>query len=359
MLFFKELTGFQARSLIDLQQIYEAWHAADEEMRNRFAGHMRWREKGGRDYLFRKIGNREIGLGVKSPATELAYQSFTSGREIARERLSGLVMAMDTQAAVARSVGLGRVPVLVARLLRLLEKTKILGHLRIVGTNAMFAYEALAGIRVSGEVLATGDIDLLLDARRRLRLTAGKSETPTVIGLLRQLDHSFATIPGKPYRVANKDGFMVDLIRPETRPPWKREPGAEPLTPEDLAASPIQGLQWLVHAPPVETVVIDERGYPAPIVVPDPRIWLLHKLWLSNRHMRQEEKKRRDLLQAEMTWRMVTEHLPQYPLDDGFAATLPKALRIQFETLRPQAPTLSQRDVDDLDAGSQPDEPGW
>ncbi|KIN71136.1 DUF3620 domain containing protein [Sulfitobacter guttiformis KCTC 32187] len=47
---------------------------------------------------------------------------------------------------------------------------------RVVGTNALYAYEALAGVRFEEAMAATGDIDTLLDDRNRMRLIADTKE---------------------------------------------------------------------------------------------------------------------------------------------------------------------------------------
>lgn len=339
---FREITSTQAQSAIDLRQTFEAWYAADRDSAHQFAGSMRWQARGGVEYLMRKVGISEKSLGRRAPETERTYSAFMEGREAARERLTGLTNALDTQAAIARSVGLGRVPSLVARILRELDRSQVLGHIRIVGTNALYAYEALASVHFSADALATRDIDLLVDARRQLRIILPEGDQRTVIGLLRRLDRSFAALPGKPYSVANADGFMVDLICPQGNPPWKTQPGALPLSDDDLSPSPIEGLQWLVNCSEVRALVIDERGYPAPISVPEPRTWLLHKIWLSRRPMREPEKRRRDLEQAHATHRLVRANLPQFPFDTSFAETLPPPLREALATL--PAPTTEHHD---------------
>ena len=345
---------------MDLRQAYESWRDASRLASHRFSGSMFWRQVNGTDYLKRKIGRSEKSLGHRSPETENIYQSFHDGRKVAKERLRNLTNTIDIQAGIARSVGLGRVPRLIGRLLRLLDQAEILGHIRVVGTNSMFAYEALAGVHLSGEVLATSDIDLLVDARRRLRIIMDGPREKTVLGLLQSLDHSFENVQGKPYRAVNAEGFMVDLIRPQSRPPWKDEPGSLGLSGSDISPSPIEGLQWLVNCEATSTLVIDTRGYPAPIIVPDPRIWMLHKMWLSKRLMREPEKKRRDGEQALIMWRLIKETLPQYVLDDAFVAGLPKPLRESFATMQPAptsgSPTLEDRPGDD---GWEPPQPGW
>ena len=351
---FNAISSTQAQAAIDLRQTYEAWHAADRDSAHQFSGSMRWQSRGGVEYLMRKIGSSEKSLGKRSPETERSYAAFMEGRQTARERLTGLTSALDTQAAIARSIGLGRVPVLVARILRELDQSQVLGHIRIVGTNALYAYEALAGAHFSADALATRDIDLLVDARRQLRIILPEEDQRTVIGLLRRLDRSFAALPGKPYSVANAEGFMVDLICPEASPPWKKQPGAAPLSDGDLSPSPIEGLQWLVNCPEARALVIDERGYPAPIAAPEPRTWLLHKIWLSQRPMREPEKRRRDLEQARATHRLVVENLPQYPFDAMFAETLPPPLREALATL----PTQPSGDRDDGGEWEAP-KPKW
>lgn len=324
---FNELSDIQVRHLVDLRQVYEAWHATERDVAHKFAGSLIWREVGGTDYLKRKIGRVEKSLGPRSPKTEAIHSAFTEGRAAARGRLDGLAGSVDVQAALARTVGLGRVPPIVARLLRRLEEVGLMGHIRVVGTNAMFAYEALAGVMFSADALATSDIDLLVDARHQLKIVVDDGVERTVMGILQSIDRSFEIVSGRRYRAVNKTGFMVDLIRPELKPAWKSEPGAQPLADDDLDPSPIEGLQWLVNSPPVSALVIDARGFPAHIVVPDPRIWLLHKMWLSKRTMRDPEKKQRDEGQAEIMWDVVSGKLPQYPLGEDFVKGLPGPLR--------------------------------
>lgn len=79
-------------------------------------------------------------------------------------------------------MGLGRVPTTAARILRDLDERDLLGHqLFVVGTNALFAYEARAGVRFAAELIATGDVDLPFDYRRRLSLVGRQVKD---IGLL-------------------------------------------------------------------------------------------------------------------------------------------------------------------------------
>ncbi|MBX3569820.1 MAG: hypothetical protein KF914_17280 [Rhizobiaceae bacterium] len=115
---FTELRGEQQRQFIDAVDTFEAWQEAEVERRRRFTGSMRWAERGGRQYPLRKIGSNERSLGAKDAATRDAYESFLSGRERNRDRLSGLSGRLDQMAHVNKAMGLGRVPVMAARILR-------------------------------------------------------------------------------------------------------------------------------------------------------------------------------------------------------------------------------------------------
>jgi hypothetical protein len=58
-----------------------------------------------------------------------------------------------------------------ARILRRLDEAGLMGrHLFVVGTHALYAYEAAAGITFESGLTATTDVDLRSDARRRLSL---------------------------------------------------------------------------------------------------------------------------------------------------------------------------------------------
>lgn len=332
-MYYIELSDIQRRNMVDLRQVYESYSYADKEMSRRFSGSMSWKVSGGAEYLKRKINGVEKSLGRRSPETEAMYQAFMSGREEQKKRVSELASAMDAQAAISRAAGLGRVPLISARIIRELIRTGIDGSGRVVGTNALFAYEALAGVHFKGGLVSTGDIDLLLDVRQRLRIVAEEKEAKMLIGILQKVDRSFEKIPGKPYRASNSAGFMVDIIRPQPRPAWNDEKHAKPLSEDDLSASPIEGLQWLLNSKRVEVIAVDEKGYPVPMACSDPRIWALHKVWLSNRKIRDPMKKQRDLNQAVAVAHLIADHLPQWHFYDNFINDLPAALKAGINML--------------------------
>lgn len=343
----QELSANQRRQLIDTQQVFATWREARADSTHRFAGGMRWARRNGAEYLLRKIGKRETSLGLRAKGTEAAYGAFMSGREANQKRLQALAARLDEFAPVNVALGLGRVPHIVARILRRCDDAGILGtQVFVVGTNAMFAYEVLAGVFVESGLLATGDIDLLYDARRSLSLAFDDIRERGLIGLLQQVDKSFSK---RAYRATNHDGYMVDLIRPEAKDVFRdRLPTRLSNLPDDLAGAPIFGLAWLVNAPKIEAVPLDERGYPVRIVAVDPRVFALHKIWLSKRPDREPLKMQRDIQQARAAAAIATRYL-RLPFEVDALSALPLALR----NLLPEA--IEHRDNE----GGDSTEPRW
>jgi hypothetical protein len=327
MPYLKELSGNQRRQFIDTAQVYDAWRMTDEERRRRFKGSMRWVERNGAHYLLRKMGVHETSLGPRSSETEKTWAAFTTGREENGERLKTLAARLDELARINRAMGLGRVPVIAARILRRCDEKGLLGRqLFVVGTNALFAYEAQAGVRLESSLVASGDIDLLLDTRRHLSFAiAGELKPKGLIGLLQQTDRTFKA-PARGYSAVNNDGYFVDLIRAEGKDILRdTSPSALTALPEDMAGVEIFGLNWLINAPKLESVALDERGYPVRMVVIDPRVFALYKAWLSERPGREPIKAVRDKEQAKAAVNIVLDYL-RLSFDDP-ALSVPAVLK--------------------------------
>ena len=225
-------------------------------------------------------------------------------------------------------MGLARVPNIAARILRACDERGLLGEqLVVVGTNAMYAYEVLAGVHVDSGLIASGDIDLLYDARRHISLAISGISTSGLIGLLQEVDESFAPTNPRSFRAANQSGYLVDLIRPEAKDVFRdRLPTALTDLPDDLEGAAIFGLGWLVNSPKLEAVAVDEKGYPVRLVVIDPRAFALHKAWVSSRQDREPIKAVRDLEQAKAAAIIATRYLKK-SFDSPDLTALPNALR--------------------------------
>jgi hypothetical protein len=305
---FIELSNEQRRQLIDAQQAYELWRNANQEFRHSYRGSMRWKRRSGTDYLYRIYHNTERSLGPRSTETERIKRDYVDQRTRLRQRTTRLATRLDQMERLNRALNLGRMPLIAARILRKLDEVGILGTKAfVVGTHSLFAYEARAGILFDGALTTTQDLDLLWDSRQRLSLALVEERAEGVIGLLRRVDRSFAAEPGH-YRAANDDGFLVDFIRPErTNEALQTN---ESLTEADaVVAAAIDGLHWLVNAPKFEQIIVGEDGRPLWMSCADPRVFALHKHWISTKPDREATKRRRDAEQARAVATVVFRYL--------------------------------------------------
>ncbi|MCF8081265.1 MAG: nucleotidyltransferase domain-containing protein, partial [Desulfobacterales bacterium] len=158
-----EMTDEQRRVAIDTAQLHEAY--VDTFFKSRsYRGGMHWKKAKGKEYLFRSLDRYGYGksLGPRSKETETAYKEFHEKKQEVFSRLKGLKEKLREQARFCRAARIARVPRVVSAVLRLLEQYRLLGaSLQIVGTHALYAYEARAGIFFERGLLATQDMDLL------------------------------------------------------------------------------------------------------------------------------------------------------------------------------------------------------
>ncbi|MBN9237239.1 MULTISPECIES: GSU2403 family nucleotidyltransferase fold protein [Phyllobacteriaceae] len=346
MIDFIELNNDQRREKINSDQRFTALAEAQKKAKS-FRGSLVWHTVKGSEHLMRSYydstgARRQKVEGRRSPATEDQKAEWEASRASTQQMLSVRQEQMARQSAVNRALRLGRVPLIAARIIRALDDVGILGEgIRVAGTNAIYAYEAAAGVFVDPGITTTEDIDLLMDSRKSLRIMAGTNiEDGTLINLLRKVDRSFERSSAA-FRAVNRDGYLVDLIKPLANPPWKQGRASVDKADDELVAAEIAGLAWLENAPAFEAIAIDERGGPLRIIVPDPRIFVAHKLWVSKQPDREPVKRRRDLAQAQAVARLTAQYLEHLPYEANQLRVLPQPV---FEEARHlfELPTASK-----------------
>ena len=316
-MFYREMNDNQRRVFIDTVQLYDSFGAELQKNRS-YKGGMHWKKAKGREYLFRSHDRYGYGksLGPRSPETEKILADFQLAKKQAKKRLSSLQDRLKEQARFCKAALIQRVPRIVAGILRVLDQHNIFGrNVIVIGTNAMYAYEAAAGVFFDSPMMSTKDMDILWDTRRKLTLVTDSDNKPNgLLGIIRKADRSFEAVRSGDFRAVNQDGYMVDLIKPLPKKIIQKEPtriGGH----GDLKAVEIRNLQWLISSPKFAQIVIGDDGRPAPMIVPDPRAFALHKFWLSSQDDREPVKKQRDRGQAIAVGKIVVAHLPQYRFD--------------------------------------------
>lgn len=311
-----EVSSSVARQYIDAIAVFEALEEAlrDAEL---VRGGMYWHAGPPANpeakYLVRTTpAGAETSLGKHTPETQAMYDNFILRKHEATERVSGLKAALEQQQRLNRAHRVGRVEPLVVELLTRLVSTKLSEHFRVVGTHALYAYEAAAGVRLNPDAIATRDIDLLWDTQKRIIFFTQLARVDTsMLGVLKKVDSTFRMRRSQKYTAVNKDGFEVDIIRRER---LNDDPHPIKLSDEDEDF-------WVVQARRAN-VLLDSPGFSAVIVASDgtmarmntvhPATFVTFKRWMSAQPEREAIKRQRDLLQANIVQAMLEKYLPQF-----------------------------------------------
>jgi hypothetical protein len=153
-----------------------------------------------------------------------------------------------------------------------------------VGTHALYAYETAASVRIVQGALATQDVDLLWDARKRVRfITDLEKLDASVLRVLQRADATFLRKDGQFETAINANGFEVDFLRRAS---------------------------VLTNAPRFDHVVISATGRMTLMRTIAPESFVEFKRWLAtSAPQRLEVKRRRDLRQADIVQTLLDEGL--------------------------------------------------
>ena len=330
-----QLDGDSIRDFIDARDRFELLHQAETDARHSYGGSMKFEVRGNAEYLIRRPrgSSTRKSYGRRSAKTEQTLERFLEGKGKVDEQIQSLRNQLERRAPVLKARGLGRVPLLTARIIRKLDRLGWLGKsLIVVGTTALYAYEARAAVRIESGHLATSDVDVLLDARRKLTMSGGISGRG-LIRALQSVDRSFEAAGATTCTAANKYGYMVDLVEPlDHRRMMRRGQARLSDHPDDLVATTTDSSRWLLNSPKFEATVFDERGLPLRIVTIDPRVFALQKQWIfKNDPTRDPAKRSRDENQARLAAIIATGHLG-LRFDDPALSAMPRSFRDLAQT---------------------------
>ena len=277
----------------------------------RYRGSLYWKQEGAYEYLVKSLPDRsQSRLGPRSPQTEQVHHDFTTGKQALETRLRTLREVLTEAERLCKAVKAGRVPAPVVALLQTLEDAGLGQHFTVVGTHALYAYEAAAGVRIVQGALATQDVDLLWDARRRVQfLTDLARQATSVLGVLQRADPTYERKEGRNETAINARGFEVDFLR---RQPEGDDPHPFRFSDDEGDLWPVQAVRAsvLTQAPRFEQVVLSATGQMALMRTVAPSAFIEFKRWMADKVPHREAgKRRRDLRQADIVQRLMDEGL--------------------------------------------------
>lgn len=297
------------RQGIDSATVFHEFLRVQREARG-VAGGMYFKRQGDYEYLVRTSpDNRQQRLGARTAETEAIHARFSAQKSRIEARLKSLREALREAERLNKALKVGRVPQIVVAVLRSLHDAGLASHFIVVGTHALYAYESAAGVRIVPGALATQDVDLLWDARKRVRFLADMARLDSsLLDVLRRADPSFERKADQLETAINARGFEVDFLR---RQPEGDDPHPFRFSADEGDLWPVQARRAavLASAPVFGQVVVSTTGRMALMRTVDPRTFIDFKRWMARQPSRPAPRRRRDARQADIVQALIDEAL--------------------------------------------------
>jgi len=307
----REINGTAQRQYIDANAVFTAL----EEAINNAAevrGGMLWKTQNGMDYLIRTTTRRgQKSLGPRTEQNEIIYREFTARKRRVEQRVSDLRGELERHRKMNKIFHVGRAPEILVAILNKLASSGLSDYFTVIGTHALYAYEAAAGIRFEIDAaLETKDVDLLWDTRKRLSfITQMEKLDSSFLGVLRQVDSTFELRDDQLYTAVNNHGYEVDVIRREEK---NGDPHLLRLTDheEEFYAVQAKRAGLLLDGEKFSAMIVSSTGRMARMITISPVTYAKVKRWIATQKDRDPLKRVRDVLQAELVEEMVAEFFP-------------------------------------------------
>lgn len=299
-----------SRQYIDAVSVFTAHEEARLE-ESSVRGSMFWKAQDGAEYLIRSSAkSSQKSLGKRTAETEAIYASFHTRKAAAKERVAALEKRLESMQRINKALRVGRVPNIVVELLNALERAGLAEFFMVVGTHALYAYEAEAGVRIlASEAMTTQDVDLLWDTRKRIQFIQKLGPNTSMLGWLQKVDPTFRLRSRSLCTAVNASGFEVDIIRREA---GDQDPHPLKITESDEDFWVVQAKRAgvLLSSKKFSAIVVSTTGQMARMTTVTPSVFVSFKNWMSEQADRDAKKAPRDRLQAQLVEALIASHLP-------------------------------------------------
>jgi len=294
------LTADQSRQYIDASAVLRAY---TDTLKQAAAvrGSMMWRELRGVKKLIRisSTGGQQT-VGPDSEENQKIYADFMARKSAATTRLKTITDRIEVQRKLNKVFRVGRTPDVVVKVLNSISRAGLEDKFITVGTHAMYAFESACGVMVGSDALATRDLDLLFDTRKRVAFVSTMQRLDTsLLGVLQKADPTFRVMRDQLQTAVNDAGFEVDIIRrmaTDGDPHPMRMSSDE----DDLWAVQVPSGHAMLSGRSFEQMVVSTSGEMAMMKTLHPLDFVRVKQELGRRATRDPLKAPKDLLQARL-----------------------------------------------------------
>lgn len=289
----EELRKLRAMAASRMEALLAAQTAA-----RRMGEPFQWAMDGGERVLERSTSK---GKHTLRPSEEKDLDAIHASHQRIVADLSSAKQACEQMARLNLRNHLGSVPNWVVRVLQALHAHGVMDYYRVIGTHALYAYEAAANIAFDSAQTATQDIDLLWNHERRIMFIEHLDEfkpPKSMVDVLKTADASFERDEDRKESAINAEGYSVDFLRLENHP---AERDAYTISNIEGDVMPVQapGSDKFMQGPVFRQVVIcQSTGEMAMMPTVDPVIFASFKQAMGASSRRDPRKRHRDGTQA-------------------------------------------------------------
>jgi hypothetical protein len=310
---FIEYNNEQRKTYVNTEHTYMTYLELFHKYNKSYRYKMGWNKADAKEYLYRECydTHKRISLGRRGEDTELILKKFKEQKQELKESLKKYKALLQRQAKLSKFEKINRVPNVLVNLLRAINEYGLDDKVIIIGTNALYSYEARCGVFMEEEHLATFDIDIFNKRETKISV-ALKTKLPqkTLRAILEDTDKSFSKAKEAPYRFYNNDGVVVEIITPISKGETEQDEFSGVLNLE------IDGIKWLRSSELSKVMVIGENGICANMTTIKPLEYAVYKYWLGKHEREDYIKKQRDMSQSTLVTKLIEEYMPNIEIEE-------------------------------------------
>ena len=304
---FVEYSNEQRKVYVNTEHTYQTYLELFHKYNKSFRYKMGWNKADAKEYLYRECYDtkKRISLGRRDEKTELIISKFKEQKKELKISLKKYKELLKKQIKMCKFEKINRVPSVLVNLLRTINEYGLDDKIVIIGTNALYSYEARCGVFMENEHLATFDIDIFNKRETKISV-ALKTKLPqkTLRAILLDTDKTFSKAKEVPYRFYNNDGVVVEIITPIISKETEQDDFSGVLNLE------INGINWLRSSELFKVMVIGENGVCANMTTIKPLEFAVYKYWLGKHERKDYMKKERDISQSSLLTKLIEEYMP-------------------------------------------------
>lgn len=304
---YTEREAEEAAQIAAAREAFDACRRAELELdQSRFD--LVWDKRADGDHLLRVAadGGVQRDFGARSAELDALASKHAQRKAVAISDHQRCMQERERMQRLNRAHGVGRLLVTPMKVLDVLLRRGIMDYYRVIGTYALYAYEAAAGVVFDEETTATNDVDLFLTAAKQMKFEQVVPDRASMLEVLQEADPTFQRDEMQKESAINQDGFAIDFLRREEGQgytdaiPISRAEG-------DIYPAQAERSHRFVNSPTFEQVVIGVDGSMTLMRTIDPMTFVEFKSWMAQKKDRDPLKRGRDKLQAEAVKQLLGE----------------------------------------------------